>query len=391
MASAALPNHMRDIKQVTYFHGRVQANGMCLCSVLMLTRSFYKFAVNHDKGAIRFGLGAIKGVGHGAVKTIVSNRKEDGSYKSIFDLAKRIDLRASNKKAFENLANAGGFDCFDMTHRAQYFSDEGDGVTFLEKTIRYANKYQENKNSAQVSLFGEASNIQFPEPEIPPCEAWGTMEKLAREKEVVGIYISGHPLDDFKTEMNTFCNATISLFNDLNNYVNRELTFGGVVTDVQHRISKQGKGWALFTVEDYIDTHEFRIFGEEYLKFRHFLLKSSFIYVRTFIKEGWTNRDTGKKSEPRVQFNNFQLLHDVMDSYAKKLSIQFNIHDIKEKRIKEIQELLKLHKGNHKLNFVIYDNEEQIKLQMPSRKQKVRISQELLDELENHEVFYKLN
>ena len=121
------------------------------------------------------------------------------------------------------------------------------------------------------------------------------------------------------------------------------------------------------------------------------MLKSSFIYVRTFIKEGWTNRDTGKKSEPRVQFNNFQLLHDVMVSYAKKLSIQFNIHDIKEKRIKEIQELLKLHKGNHKLNFVIYDNEEQIKLQMPSRKQKVRISQELLDELENHEVFYKLN
>jgi len=387
--AAVLSNNMNDIKQVTFFMEECKRMKLKVLGP-DVNESYYKFSVNQEN-AIRFGMGAIKGVGHGAVKTIVSNRKEDGSYKSIFDLAKRIDLRASNKKAFENLANAGGFDCFDMTHRAQYFSDEGDGVTFLEKTIRYANKYQENKNSAQVSLFGEASNIQFPEPEIPPCEAWGTMEKLAREKEVVGIYISGHPLDDFKTEMNTFCNATISLFNDLNNYVNRELTFGGVVTDVQHRISKQGKGWALFTVEDYIDTHEFRIFGEEYLKFRHFLLKSSFIYVRTFIKEGWTNRDTGKKSEPRVQFNNFQLLHDVMDSYAKKLSIQFNIHDIKEKRIKEIQELLKLHKGNHKLNFVIYDNEEQIKLQMPSRKQKVRISQELLDELENHEVFYKLN
>ena len=217
------------------------------------------------------------------------------------------------------------------------------------------------------------------------------MEKLAREKEVVGIYISGHPLDDFKIEMNTFCSATIPLFKDLENYVNRELTFGAVVTDVQHRISKQGKGWATFTVEDYVDTHEFRIFGEEYLKFRHFLMKSSFVYVRTFVKEGWTNRETGKKGEARIQFNSFQLLHDVMDSYAKKLSIQFDIKDLEKDRIEGIKELLKMHEGNQMLNFVIYDNKEQIKLQMPSRRQKVRISQELLDELESQQVFYKLN
>ena len=127
-------------------------------------------------------------------------------------MAKRIDLRAANKKAFENLANAGGFDCFPHTHRAQYFQDEGDGVTFLEKTIKYANRYQENKNSAQVSLFGESSDVQIEEPEIPPCETWGTMEKLAREKEVVGIYISGHPLDDFKLEMQNFCNGEFLCF-----------------------------------------------------------------------------------------------------------------------------------------------------------------------------------
>ncbi|MBT8273202.1 MAG: DNA polymerase III subunit alpha, partial [Bacteroidia bacterium] len=387
--AAVLSNNMNDIKSVTFFMEECKRMKLNVLGP-DVNESYYKFSVNQDN-AVRFGMGAIKGVGHGAVKTIVENRKKDGIYKSIFDLTKRIDLRAANKKAFENLANAGAFDCFNNTHRAQYFHNDGDGITFLEKTIRYANKYQENQNSSQVSLFGEASEVKIPEPEVPPCEEWGTMEKLAREKEVVGIYISGHPLDDFKIEMRTFCNATISIFNDLENYVNRELTFGGVLTDVQHRISKQGKGWALFTLEDYVDTHEFRIFGEDYLKYRHFLMKNSFLYIRAYIREGWENRDTGKKSEPRIQYNSFQLLHDVMDSMAKKLSIQVDIKELQEDRIKTLQDLLKLHKGDHHLNFVVYDSDEQIKLNLPSRKQKVKISQELLEELDNEDVFYKLN
>jgi DNA polymerase-3 subunit alpha len=387
--AAVLSNNMNDIKQVTFFMEECKRMRMEVLGP-DVNESYYKFSVNKNN-AIRFGMGAVKGVGHGAVKTIVETRKKDGPYKSIFDMAKRIDLRAANKKAFENLALAGGFDCFTNTHRAQYFHKEGEDVTFLERAIRYGNKYQENENSAQVSLFGDLSEVQIAEPVIPPCEEWGTMEKLAREKEVVGIYISGHPLDDFKTEMNTFCNATLSMLNDLNKYINREFTFGGVVTDVQHRVSRQGKGWALFTIEDYTDSFEFRIFGEEYLKFRHFLMKNNFVYVRTFIKEGWTNKETGKTGESRIQFSNFQLLHDVMDTYAKKLSIQLNINDLEKEKITALKELVKMHPGKQMLNFVIYDNEENIKLQMPSRKQKVKISQELLDELENNEVFYKLN
>ena len=217
------------------------------------------------------------------------------------------------------------------------------------------------------------------------------MEKLSREREVVGIYISGHPLDDFKVEMKTFCNGAIIDFSDLDLVLNREVTFGGVVTDVQHRVSKQGKGWALFTIEDYRDSHEFRIFGEDYLKFRHFFVINSFVYVRAFIKEGWVNRDTGKKGEPRIQFNSFQLLHDVMDTYAKKLSIQLNIDTLAEGKIAALYNLLKLHEGSNTLNFVVYDNKEKIKVQMPSRKNKVKISQELLDGLKEQDVLYKLN
>ncbi|MDT0559678.1 DNA polymerase III subunit alpha [Ichthyenterobacterium sp. W332] len=386
--AAVLSNNMSDIKSVTFFMEECKRMKLNVLGP-DVNESYYKFSVNKDN-AVRFGMGAIKGVGHGAVKTIVENRKKDGNYGSIFDLAKRIDLRAANKKSFEGLAYAGGFDCF-KNHRAQYFAQEGDGITFLEKTMRYGAKHQENENSAQVSLFGAASEVQIAEPQVPPCEEWGTMEKLAREKEVVGIYISGHPLDDFRIEMKTFCNANLALLNDLESFVNRELTFGGVVTDIQHRISKQGKGWASFTVEDYTDNFEFRIFGEDYLKFRHFLVQNSFVYVRVYVKEGWVNRDTGKKGDPRIQFNNFQLLHDVMETYAKKLSIQLDINDIKENTIHRIQDLVQLHQGNSALNFIVYDNEEQIKLQMTSRKGKVKISQELLYELDESNVKYKLN
>ena len=387
--ASVLSNNMNDIKQVTFFMEECKRMKLNVLGP-DVNESYYKFSVNQNN-AVRFGMGAIKGVGHGAVKTIVQERKNEGPYKSIFDLAKRIDLKAANKKAFENLANAGGFDCFESTHRAQYFQDEGDGVTFLEKTIKYANRFQENKNSAQVSLFGESSDVQIDEPLIPPCQLWGAMEKLAREKEVVGIYISGHPLDDFKIEMQSFCNGDISVFRDLPAFLNKEISFGGVVTDVQHRVSKQGKGWASFTIEDYINSHEFRIFGEEYLKFKHFLMHNNFVFVRTLIKEGWINRETGVKGEPRLQFNSFQLLHDVMESYAKKLSIQLNIKEISEEKIQTINDLLKMHSGNHILKFVVFDNDDELKLEMSSRLRKIKISQELLEELKSQEVFYKLN
>ena len=386
--AAVLSNNMNDIKQVSFFLEECKRAGIKVLGP-DVNESLYKFSVNKDN-AIRFGMGAVKGVGRSAVDTIVENRK-DGKYKSVFDLAKRIDLRSANKKAFENLALAGGFDSFTENHRSQYLHDDGDGITFLEKAIKYGAKYQENENSAQVSLFGDASEVQIPEPLVPPCEEWGTMEKLKREKEVVGIYISGHPLDDFKTELTTFCNGNVSLFNDLETYINREISIGGIISDVQHRVSKNGKGWAMFTIEDYTDSFEFRIFGEEYLKYRHFLIVNSFAYIKAFVKEGWTNRETGKKGEPRLQFNHIMMLQDVMETFAKKLTIHLKLEELKEEKIDSLKSLVKTHKGSHPLNFVIHEEESKIKLTMPSRKQKVHISNELLSELENQELFYKLN
>ncbi|MGJ8660198.1 DNA polymerase III subunit alpha [Cellulophaga fucicola] len=389
--AAVLSNNMNDIKTVTFFMEECKRMGLEVLGP-DVNESYYKFAVN-DAGAVRFGMGAVKGVGRGAVETIVENRKENGPYKSVFDLAKRIDLRAANKRAFENLTLAGGFDSFGDSHRAQYLHDEGDGITFLEKVMRYGAKYQESQNSSQVSLFGEASDVQIPEPVVPPCEEWGTMEKLRKEKEVVGIYISGHPLDDFKAEIKSFCNSGLSAVHHMEQYVNKELSIAGVITDVQHRVSKNGKGWAMFSMEDYTDSYDFRIFGEEYLKFRHFLMISSFVYVKIYIREGWTNKDTGKKGEPRLQFNSFMLLQDVMENYAKKLTIKLNIDTLKEEDVHNLKRTLTSDEieGKHPLKFEVYEMAEQIKVDLASRKQKINITTKLLAELEAQDIIFKLN
>ncbi|MGI9546418.1 MAG: DNA polymerase III subunit alpha, partial [Flavobacteriaceae bacterium] len=387
--AAVLSNNMSDIKQVTFFMEECKRMGLEVLGP-DVNESYYKFAVNKNN-AIRFGMGAVKGVGRAAVETIVQNRKENGPYKSIFDLVKRIDLRAANKKAFENLSLAGGFDSFSDTHRAQYFHKESEGLTFMEKVMRYGSKHQESENSSQVSLFGASSEVQIPEPVVPPCESWGAMETLRKEKEVIGMYISGHPLDDFKKEILAFCNAELSYFNNLEGHVNRELNFAGVITDVQHKVSKNGKGWAAFTIEDYSDAKELRIFGEEYLKFRHFLMINSFVFIKAFIREGWINRETGKKGGPRVQYNNFLLLQEVMENYAKKLTIKLDLDQIQKDRIKILKDTLRSPKGKHPLNFVVYELEEEIKVSLLSRKQKVQITSELLSNLDEQEVHYTLN
>jgi len=387
--AAVLSNNMNDIKQVTFFMDECKRMGLEVLGPCV-NESYYKFTVNKDN-AVRFGMGAIKGVGHGAVQTIVENREEDGKYKSVFDLAKRISLRAANKKAFENLALAGGFDTFTDAHRAQYLHDTGDGQMFIEKVLKYAAKFQANQNSAQVSLFGESSDAQIPEPIVPPCEKWGTMQKLAQEKAVVGVYISGHPLDDFKVEMKNFCNINLSHLRNLDNLLNKEVSFGGVVSSVDHRVSKTGRGWAMFTIEDYNESFEFRIFGEEYLKFRHFLILNSFVYVKMYVKQGWKNKDTGKIGDPRMSFNSFQQLHDVLNEQAKKLVIQLNIAKLTDEKVDQLKEIITNHTGDKNLIFEIHELKEKQKLTMSSKTFKVEIDNELLQKLASQSIHYKLN
>jgi DNA polymerase-3 subunit alpha len=284
-------------------------------------------------------------------------------------------------------------------------------------------------------LFGEASDVQIPEPIVPPCEDWSTMEKLAKEKEVVGIYISGHPLDDFKFEMKYYCPAKLESLKTLEQYVNKNLTFGGIITNVQHRVAKNGKGWASFLLEGYDESYEFKIFGDDYMKNRYYLVPNSFTYMKVGIKEGWPDKETGKKGEPRLQFLDFKLLQDVFDNFAKKLIIHLNIKDLQSDLIHRLSTLFQDNKGDNSVTFevmeiekikiqvetppVIIDAEEVVfeedsetselatpemnvineveetriitRLAMPSRKLKIKISNELLVELEKMQLNFKLN
>ena len=386
--AAVLSNNMSDIKQVTFFMEECRRMGLTVLGP-DVNESFHKFTVN-DEGAIRFGMGAVKGVGRGAVATIIEHRAS-AKYQSVIDMTQRIDLRAANKKALENLVLAGGFDSFGSTHRAQYFNPDGDGVTFLEKAIRYGAKHQESLHSAQTNLFGDASAMEVEEIKIPPCEPWATLERLKQEKEVVGIYLSAHPLDDFKREMKHFAAAPLTVLNDLDLLLNRELSFGGIVNSIDHKIAKNGKGWAVFGLEDFDDQYEFRIFGEDYLKYRHFLLPNAFIRLRVKIVEGWRNRETGKVGAPRMQFIGFEMLQDTLEKNVKRLTLQLHLQSLTPNRINQLGDIVRNHQGNTTLMVDVFHDEEQIKLTLPSRKKKVEVSNELLALLESEGLSYKLN
>ena len=386
--ASVLSNNMSDIKNVTFFMGECKRMKLQVLGP-DLNESYYKFSVNKNN-AIRFGMGAIKGVGASAVKAIVSERKKNGNYESVFDFTQRVNLRAANKKAIDSLAASGAFDSFGI-FRSQYFHDNGDGVTFIEKIIKHGNKFQDNINSAQVSLFTDSADLKVMSPEVPKTEPWPAIQKLSKEKEVIGIYISGHPLDDFKIEMQSFCNGDVSVFKSPREFLQKEVSIAGVVSEVEHKVSRQGKGWAFFTVEDYVDSYTFRIFGEEYLRFKHFLNLNNFLHIKTKIVQGWKNKETGLNGEPRIQYLNFGLLQDVINTMAKKLCIQLDIKEIEDEKIELINSLLKNHSGNNNLSFQVFDNEEKIMVDMDSQKQKINISSDLLSKLDDNKILYKLN
>ena len=386
--AAVLSNNMNDIKQVTFFMEECRRMGLKVLGP-DANESFYKFTVNEQQ-AIRFGMGAIKGVGRGAVETIILHRKDE-RYTSVFDLVKRVDLRAANKKAFENLVLAGGLDSLGDVHRAQYFNPDGDGVTFLEKVLRFGAKYQENLNSSQTSLFSDATNETYQDLTIPQCESWSNLIRLKKEKEVVGIYISSHPLDDFKHEMKHFMNISFNRLDDLVPLINRELSLGGIVNDVQHLESRNGKGWARFILEDYTDQHEFRIFGEEYLKYRHFLVVNQFIRIRLSVRQGWVNRESGKVGQPRMQFLHFEMLQNTIESNSKKLTLQLDINQLEENKIEILQDNLLSFKGNQSLFFNVYDTNKKVKLILNSKQKKVKITPDLLHFLDQEQWHFKLN
>lgn len=371
--AAVLTHNMNDLKKVTFFMDECRRMGIQVLGP-DVNESAFKFTVN-EKGQIRFGLGAVKGVGEGAVDAIVAERA-NGRYTSIFDLCSRVDTRSANRKAMESLAYAGAFDSFPGTHRAQYFHPDGNSI-FLEKAMRYGASMQDNAQSQQVSLFGEVSKVDMPEPTMPVCEKWGILQQLNLEKDVVGVYISGHPLDDYQIVMKRFCNCTISDAKDPEQQSRtREYKFAAMVTQVDHRISKQGKPFGIMTVEDYQDSMELRLFGEDYVKHKAHMDKRFFLFIKGQYKEDW--RD---KTQLEFKVVAIELLTDLLERKANSINLRLPLHSVNTRLGEELAQIAARYPGTCKLNLSV-GNDDGVSVRLHSKKYRVSADQALLLELE---------
>ncbi|MDF2436577.1 MAG: polymerase subunit alpha [Bacteroidota bacterium] len=386
--ASVLTHNLSNIDKITFFMDECKRSGVPVLGP-DVNESSYQFSVN-KKGEIRFGMGAVKGVGEAAVQSIVEEREKNGPYKSIFDLVRRINLRAANKKTFESLAFAGGFDSFGINRSTYFFTEGNDNINFLEKTIRYGNGHQDGLNSAQVSLFGEESAVDMPEPTIPVCEPWGNIEQLKYEKDVVGFYISGHPLDTYKLEMDNFCIHQISDMKKIEEYKNKDLVFGGVVTGIHNGITKTGNPWGKIIIEDYNESSEIAFFGEDYVKFKQYMVNGLFLFIRGKVSERY--RGSGNFE---FKVSTIQLLSELRDKLARSITIQVPLRSLNDEFISVVNNIItenaKVESRQCTLRFKIVDQEENITVELPSKRIKVSPNNEFLGMLKDKQLDFKLN
>jgi DNA polymerase-3 subunit alpha len=376
LMAAILTNHMRDIKDITLYMEECKAMGVKVLGP-DINESFYKFAVNKE-GEVRFGLGAIKGVGEGAVKAIVEERKENGNYTDFTDFVSRVDLRSANKRTLESLAYSGGFDSFGI-NRSQYFEKDRE-QTFIEKMIKFGNKVQDTKNSNQFDMFGESSDSIIKPPEVVDCPEWPTMDLLSKEKDVVGIYISGHPLDDYRFEIDNFCNSNLSMLTDLYKVQNKEMHFSGVVVDVEHRETQKGKKFGVLHLEDFYGGYRFFIFGDDYIKFKSFLTPSWLIYLSGRVKKKFYNDDL------EFKISSISLLSELVDSEIRDVVLRIKLDSISEEMIEKTVGIIEKNKGKHSLILNVINQNQNYDIDLLSRKNKVDINKEFIKEINNLEV-----
>jgi len=296
--AAVLSRNLSDIKKITFFLDECRHQGIKVLGP-DINESYVNFVVNKN-GEIRFGLAAIKGVGEAAVRSVIEERDSNGPFKNIFDFARRVNLRAVNKRSMEALSMAGAFDAFENSHRAQYFhKEENSDTIYLEKIIRYGSQFQEKKAAAQNSLFGDEADVEIKDPELPVSAPWSRLEQLNKEKQVTGFYISGHPLDEFRMEMESFCNITLKDLHPLviGKLKNKVVLFGGIVNSMENRFSRAGKPFGSFVIEDFNENHKITLFSEDYLKYQHMVQEGNFIIIKARIEP---NRNNPERMEIKV-------------------------------------------------------------------------------------------
>jgi DNA polymerase-3 subunit alpha len=381
--SAVLTTNLGNIEKVSFFMEECRRMGVPVLGP-DVNESFASFSVNKS-GKIRFGLNAIKGVGEAAVEAIIAER-EKGPFKSIFDLTKRVNLRAVNKKTMEALALAGGFDCFESSTRAQYFANGQDDINTIEKAIRYGNSVQANAASNVMSLFGAVSGVILPEPPLPVAEPWNLMQQLNAEKEVIGMYLSGHPLDPYKIEIDKLTTHKLGELSDLGPLKGKEVKVAGVVTAADHKVTQKGKNYGSITIEDFTGSYQMVLFQDSYINHRRFMEVGYFIYIKGRVDNRWQ-----KENDFELKVQGMEMLNDVRDKYFGKITIQLELDKLNRDILTHFQSLSKTKPGNCVLNFDIIDSGENASLRMLSTKVKFSPNNEVLDWLDENGLKYKFN
>jgi len=382
--AAVLSRNLSNTDKVGMFMDECKRMGISILGP-DVNESLLRFNVN-KQGALRFGMAAIKGVGEAAVEKIIEIRR-DGEFKDIFDFVERVNLRTVNKRNLEGLAISGAFDNLGNIKRSQYFASANGGGVFVEELIKYGNRVQDDAALPQASLFGGETAIEKKKPDIPIVDEWNKIDRLNREKELIGVYISAHPLDDYKLEIDNWCNAKLSQFNDLTVLKGRDLKVAGIVTKVEHRTTKNGKPFGSINIEDYSDSHRLVLFGNQYLDFKKYFTVGYYIALRGKVQHRFN------KAENELEFNisQIEMLSEIKEKAFNSLAIKIPVENLTDDLIGEVQTLAEEHKGNVMLKFLIYEPATKVWVQMFSRTHRIQITQDLVHYLEKRpEIEFKI-
>jgi DNA polymerase-3 subunit alpha len=358
-----------------------------------VNESYNKFTVN-KKGEIRFGMSGVKGVGDGAVDDIVNERKKRGEFKDIWDFSERVNLQTVNKKNWEALAYSGGFDSISGCNRSQFFMPDKSELSFIENLIRYGNLIQNERDMAQQSLFGGAQQITIQKPRPVPGDEWPAVVKLEHEKNLVGIYLTAHPLDDYKLEIDSFCTKGVTLAMidaDVASFKGRDLILAGMVTEAYEGMNKKGNRYANLTLTDYNGQIKVFFFGNDYINFGKFCQKGLFLMVRGKVLPRFrANEGVAEMLEFKVQ--SIELLQEVRNTKVKTLSIEMDLQSITENFIEEFSKVCEHNKGQTQLEFKISDVETKTSIHLFSRNIKIQPDDGFIDYLNSKEgIIFKIN
>ncbi len=390
--AAVLSRNQQNIEQLTVYMSECKRMGLNVLGP-DVNESMSQFSAT-EKGDIRFGMAGIKGVGEAAVESIISERNKNGRYTDIYNFFERVNFSVVNRKCLENMALAGAFDSISGYHRCRFFAGSANDVqTFIEQLVSYGQRHQNEKSNAQQSLFGAGTGMDIRHPQLPSCIEWSALETLNKEREVIGLYLSAHPLDTYSVVIKKMCRVQLSDLDHLDELKDREIVVAGMVVDVQNLMTKRNQPWGRFKMEDYNGSHEFSLFSKDYENFRQYLFKDYFLFMRGKVQRRlrWNSQTKKQEQTDELEFKITSLmqLSEVMDN-LKSITLNIPLSSVLPGFIDELKQKVKQNSGKSTLYLNVIDPESGVKVGFLSRNHKVDINEEFVRYIEDEGLDYSI-